>query len=113
MYFRHEKAASKPVDVPKSTQGKHAPAVHSGRKSRKSQPKRNYRPTAVIDSDEDSGVPTAQDMSWREPSASSIEDMETSGRDMGDSEMSFDLSKVKHEVEEGEEHMKAKQNDKG
>lgn len=103
--------------MPKPTQGKPTPvAQQSGRKSRKSQPKRNIRHAAIIESDDDSGGPSAQDQatpSWRERSVSSVDETEASARDTNDMESSFDLSKVKHEVEDSEEHVRAKQNDKG
>lgn len=102
--------------MPKTTQGKSTPTIHSGRKSRKSQPKRNIRQAEIIDSDEDSGAQSAHDMSsasWRERSVSSVEEAETSNRETSDMDTSFDLSKVKHEVDEGDDIVRAKQNDKG
>lgn len=103
--------------MPKPTQGKPTSvAQKSGRKSRKSLPKRNYRHVALIESDDDSGGPSAQDTSassWRERSVSSVDETEASVQETGDVNTSFDLSKVKHEVEDSDEHIRAKQNDKG
>jgi len=114
--LRNQKTADATNNAPKQTQAKQtAKQQQSGRKSRKSQPKRNFRHTA-LDSDDDAGGPSTQDTSgasWRERSVSSIDETEVSARDTREMDASFDLSKVKHEVDLDEEHMRAKQNDKG
>ncbi|XP_052798964.1 zinc finger protein 37 homolog isoform X2 [Mya arenaria] len=101
----------KPVAVATPTQEK----TSGGRKSRKSQPKKNVRHASLIDSDEESGGPSPNNrssISLRDMSISSIEDpTDISTSEGANLDSMFDLSKVKQEVSD-DDIAKAKQNEK-
>ncbi|KAH3891482.1 zinc finger protein 624-like isoform X2 [Dreissena polymorpha] len=107
LHVKHQKSATTLSTPPQERRT-------SGRKSRKSQPKKNYQHTALLDSDEESVEHSPNNVSsnsWKGMSVSGMDDtIDISTQDKSDSSATFDLSRVKQEADD---HIAAvKQNEK-